>query len=330
MDSGDHRSVNLSYTRALIQALFSLDLSMPKGARKILSQINQQERIPIDLQEHLWEAVTDAHRDPLLGIKLGLAMQADQIGLVGYLLMTQQNLGATIDQLIAYHPLLGEGGHFELRRGAFTADLCYHPNFLSCAQIRVETVLAACIAQTLSMTAGKFRTHRLLLAYPAPSLTVQQQYEELLQTQVVFSAPVSAIRFPARDLALPLVAADQEVVGCLKPKADALLQALAEKALHRKVSLLLQQMPELTREQVAQHLCISPRHLGRKLQQEQVSFRAIQDEVRSHYAKQWLKEGNRTNSEIAMALGFSDESAFGKAFKRWIGVSPSKYQFGLK
>ncbi len=322
----DSRSVHLSYARALVEALSSLGLPQPKGAHKVLSQINREERVPIHQQEQLWEALIDSYPDPLLGIRLGLAMQANQIGLVGYLLMTQKDLGATIEQLIIYHPLLGEGGHFEMRRDALTVNLCYHPNFLSYAQIRVETVLAACLAQTRIMTGGKFQTHKIMLSYPAPSLALQQQYQALLQTPVTFNAQVSAIRFPAHYLALPLTAADRDVVACLKPKADAHLQALAEKSLHRKVSLLLQQSPDLTREQAAKHLCLSPRHLSRKLQGEQVNFRKLQDEVRSYYAKQWLMEGNKSIVEIATALGYSDESAFGKAFRRWEGVSPGCYR----
>ncbi|WP_143731914.1 AraC family transcriptional regulator [Microbulbifer sp. GL-2] len=330
MDLADSRSVNLSYTRALLGALSSLGLPVPESARKVLSQIDQLDRVPIHLQEQLWEAVAHSYPTPLLGVRLGLAMQASQIGLVGYLLMTQKNLGASIDQLIAYYPLLGEGGHFGLHQDALTVNLCYKPNFLSFVQIRVETVLAACIEQTRIMTGGKFQAQRLLLSYPAPSLAVQQQYQELLQIPVEFSAPASAIQFLTKDLALPLIAADKEVVNCLKPKADALLRALEEKTLHQKVSLLIQQDPGLTREQVAHHLCLSPRHLGRKLQKERFNFRALQDEVRSYYAKLWLREGKKTNAEIATALGYSDESAFGKAFRRWEGASPGSFREKLK
>ncbi|WP_444922317.1 AraC family transcriptional regulator ligand-binding domain-containing protein [Microbulbifer sp. CnH-101-G] len=325
MDLTDSRSVNLSYSKALLEALTSLGLPIPMRASKVLSQISRQERVPIHLQEQLWKAIIDSYPEPLLGIKLGLAMQANHIGLVGHLLMTQKDLQATIDQLISYHPLLGEGGHFEVHSDTFSVSLCYYPNFIKFAQTRVETILAACIAQTQALTGGKFQGCKLLLSYPAPSLALQQQYQELLAIPVQFNAQVSAILFPVKDLAIPLVAADKDVVSCLKPKADALLQTLEKKSFHRKVTLLLQQTPYLTREQVAKHLCLSTRHLGRKLQEEHTSFRTVQDEVRSYYARQWLVQGEMSNSAIAIALGYSDESAFGKAFKRWEGISPSLY-----
>ncbi|MFI2810284.1 MULTISPECIES: AraC family transcriptional regulator [Microbulbifer] len=322
----DSRSVTLNYSRALASALNSMGKPLPFDARNILADIDQQERVPMERQEQLWQCLADSHSDPLLGIRLGQAIQASQLGLVGYLLMTQENLGEAVDQLLQYHPLVGEGGQFELRRGAQHVDLCYLPNYVCCAQLRVETVLAACLTQIREMTGGQLRAHSLQLAYPAPSLAIQHQYQAALQTPVHFGAPVSAIRLRPEDLRTRLVAADHQVMNRLKPEADALLKSLNNKSLHLRVAHLLQQEPQLTREQVASRLCMSPRHLGRKLTAEDASFRAIQDEVRSHYARRWLTEGKRNNSEIAAALGYCDESAFGKAFRRWTGASPKAWR----
>lgn len=324
--SPDCRTVTLSYTRAITAALNGLELEVPPLADEILSRLDDNQRVPMGIQEQLWLALVETHPDPLLGVKLGQAMHSSQMGLVGYLLMTQRTLGEAIEQLLIYHPLVGEGGQFELRRCAHHADLCYRPNFLRCAQLRVETVLSACLAQIRGITGQPFRALQLLLAYPAPSLALQQRYQQLLQAPVQFNAPVSGIRLRPQDLEIPLVASDQQVMARLKPEADALLRALTNKSLQLQVAHLLQQEPQLTREQVASQLCISPRHLGRKLLEESASFRAIQDEVRSHYACQWLRQGDRNNAEIAAALGYCDESAFGKAFRRWIGISPKAFK----
>ncbi|MCQ3830517.1 AraC family transcriptional regulator ligand-binding domain-containing protein [Microbulbifer elongatus] len=326
MNTTDTRSVTLSYTRAIIAALGRLDLVLPDSAQSLLAAIDEEERVPMEVQEEIWLAVQEAIPDPLLGIRLGQAMQGSQMGLVGYLLMTQKNLGAAIDQLLIYHPLLGEGGQFELRRSSFYVELCYRPNYLRCARLRVETVLSICLAQARAMTGREFQPQSVQFAYPTPSLAVQQQYQQLLQAPVQFNAEVSAIRLRPQDLETPLVAADRQVMARLKPEADALLKALTSKSLQLRVAHLLQQEPQLSREQVAARLCISPRHLGRKLLEENASFRAIQDEVRSHYACQWLREGQKTNVDIAAALGYCDESAFGKAFRRWTGLSPKGFK----
>ncbi|AQQ67370.1 AraC family transcriptional regulator [Microbulbifer agarilyticus] len=326
MNTADTRTVTLSYTRAILSALGQLNLTLPDAAQDLLAAINEEERVPMQVQEEIWLAVQEAHPDPLLGVRLGQAMQGSQMGLVGYLLMTQKNLGAAIDQLLVYHPLLGEGGQFELRRSSYYVDVCYHPNYLRCARLRVETVLSTLLSQSRAMTGKEFQPQSVQFAYPTPSLAVQQQYQQVLQAPVQFNAEVSGIRLRSQDLEIPLVAADRQVMARLKPEADALLKALTSKSLQLRVAHLLQQEPQLSREQVAARLCISPRHLGRKLLEEDASFRAIQDEVRSHYACQWLREGQKTNVDIAAALGYCDESAFGKAFRRWTGLSPKNFK----
>ncbi|WP_245720667.1 AraC family transcriptional regulator [Microbulbifer yueqingensis] len=320
----------MNYSRALASALHSMGKELPPSALEILTDIDQQERVPMERQEQLWKCLADCHSDPLLGVRLGRAIQASQLGLVGYLLMTQKNLGEAIDQLLQYHPLVGEGGQFELRRGGQHVDLCYLPNYVCCAQLRVETVLSACLTQIRDMTGGQMRVHSLQLAYPAPSLAVQQQYQAELQVPVQFGAAVSAIRLRPEHLGAPLVAADNQVMNRLQPEADALLKSLNNKSLQLRVAHLLQQEPQLTREQVASRLCMSPRHLGRRLTEENASFREIQDEIRSQYACQWLTEGSRNNAEIAAALGYCDESAFGKAFRRWKGMSPKAWRISSR
>lgn len=326
MKPANHRSVTASYSRAITAALERLQLSLPASALKLMSEMDPNERLPMDVQDAFWQTLADTHPDPLLGIRLGRAMHSSQMGLVGYLLMTQKNLGAAVEQLLTYHPLVGEGGQFELRRGSHHVDLCYLPNYLRCARLRVETVLSACLTQMRSMTGRPLSPQSVQLTYPAPSLALQHQYQQLLETPVQFNAPVSCIRLRPQDLEIPLAAADQQVMARLQPEADALLKSLNDRSLQLRVAHLLQQEPQLTREQAAARLCISPRHLGRKLEEENSGFRAIQDEVRSHYARQWLQEGRRNNAEIAAALGYCDESAFGKAFRRWTGQSPRQFR----
>lgn len=76
----------------------------------------------------------------------------------------------------------------------------------------------------------------------------------------------------------------------------------------------------------AQHLAMSPRNVSRKLSELDTSYQTLADQYRSDKAKQWLKEGIIPISEIAFRLGYSDTSAFNKAFKRWLQCSPTDYR----
>ncbi len=71
-------------------------------------------------------------------------------------------------------------------------------------------------------------------------------------------------------------------------------------------------------------LGVSPRTLRRRLQNEGTSFQTLLDDVRFSLAKGHLYRGEIAVAELAFVLGFSDTSAFYRAFKRWTGTTPQR------
>ena len=71
---------------------------------------------------------------------------------------------------------------------------------------------------------------------------------------------------------------------------------------------------------------MSPRTLHRRLEDEGTSFRQVLGEVRRELAARHLSERQLAISEIAFLLGFSEPSAFHRAFKRWTGHAPLTYR----
>ena len=80
---------------------------------------------------------------------------------------------------------------------------------------------------------------------------------------------------------------------------------------------------------IAQKLALTPRTLQNKLKQEGVTFSRILDNVRQEIAQFYLSEQEESIAEIALLLGFSDQSAFTKAFKQWTGLTPYRYRANL-
>ena len=70
---------------------------------------------------------------------------------------------------------------------------------------------------------------------------------------------------------------------------------------------------------------MSARTLHRRLGEAGTSYRGLLDEVRHMHALRYLEQGEKGLGEIATALGFSDPSAFRKAFRRWTGARPADY-----
>lgn len=78
-------------------------------------------------------------------------------------------------------------------------------------------------------------------------------------------------------------------------------------------------------EGVARRLFVEPRTLHRRLQTEGTSYREIVEDVRRRLAVAYLKKNVRVN-EISHLLGYSEPSAFQRAFQRWFGCSPGAYR----
>jgi AraC-like DNA-binding protein len=80
---------------------------------------------------------------------------------------------------------------------------------------------------------------------------------------------------------------------------------------------------EATIGQVANELGLSRQTLFRKLKAEGVTFQQVLEELRHKLALEYLSN-QKTSTEVAYLLGFSDQAAFSRAFKRWTGSRPSK------
>jgi len=76
----------------------------------------------------------------------------------------------------------------------------------------------------------------------------------------------------------------------------------------------------------AKKLNMSRHTLYRKLKKEGVSFQSLVEQVRREEAEVHLKDNKISISELAYLLGFSELSAFSRAFKRWTGESPAQYR----
>jgi AraC-like DNA-binding protein len=81
-------------------------------------------------------------------------------------------------------------------------------------------------------------------------------------------------------------------------------------------------LPEL--RAVAQHFCITPRTLQRRLRECGTTFRQLSNEVRLELANEQLAS-SATVLQVAEAAGFAEVSSFHRAFKRWTGQTPKRF-----
>jgi AraC-like DNA-binding protein len=165
------------------------------------------------------------------------------------------------------------------------------------------------------------------LPYPAQ--------EEELHT-LVFGAPLRfdarspAISFDAAQLAVPMMRTDSELEEFIKRSPAGLMARVASRAtVTERVSRMTAQAlpgPAESGERIARRLSMSRQTLHRRLSAEGTSVRRIREEVLRDAAVTSLVRGDESIADLAARLGFSEPSAFTRAFKRWTGSPPSVYR----
>ncbi len=156
--------------------------------------------------------------------------------------------------------------------------------------------------------------------------------EELFACPVHFDSDEDALVMPQGFADAPLPQSNPALVRIVSKRLDRALEMLeAPATTHAQVfryveTMLGETTPTLL--QIATSMGISPRTLRRRLSAEGHSFRDVVDAVRRETCEIYLHERSRSTAEIAQLLGYSEQSAFTRAFKRWFGMTPSKYLAG--
>jgi AraC-like DNA-binding protein len=176
------------------------------------------------------------------------------------------------------------------------------------------------VARNVTLDAVRF-------PYPAPPHAAE--YARVYTERSSFDAGALEARFDARHLALPVRRGESDLASFLvdAPGRIAMLYR-PDREMARAVRSAMG--PELAAapafEAVARQLHLSPRTLHRRLVDEGTSFRKIKDMARREAALQRLERSDLGIAEIAADLGYSEPSAFFRAFVGWTGMAPSVYR----
>ena len=150
-------------------------------------------------------------------------------------------------------------------------------------------------------------------------------YRAYFDAPVTFGAPINQLVFPRAALDASLVSSDPALLGILTRAADELAaRAPNDPSLSAQVGRVLREALRVDEghvEAVAKRLGLTSRSLQRRLKDEGTSFNTLREQVRRDLTERYLAEG-LTISEISFLVGFSEPSAFFRAFKRWTGLTP--------
>lgn len=317
----DQTSVNARFTQAILEAAQRHGVQVPDVQQQALAQ---GARVPMAQQDMLWRLFAQATTDPLAALAVGTDLQAGHLDIVGMLLLSCDTLGEALEVLTEYAPIIGDSARFEVVSDpdAQAVVLRYLPDYSVCVDLRVEAALGCVVCLARWMTNGRFKPRSVQFAH-APRAEVAA-YEALLGCPVRFGQDFHGVVIASSELGHSLIQAGKALHAHMRVLADDMLASLPQGSVSARVQQLVRRNPRWGKERIADELGMSGRHLNRKLADEAISFKGLREALLYDLAVQALRSGQPV-VVVGERLGFSDENAFSRAFRRWSGQTPAQF-----
>lgn len=164
---------------------------------------------------------------------------------------------------------------------------------------------------------------------PGPMPPHAAEFPMVFGVAPTFDAPRAVLGFDSSYLSAPVVRTEAELINFIRNLPSALL---FRQDYHPTTSSRVRRMIERRQAEtlevgdVAKPLNVSAQHLRRLLREEGTTFRQIREDILRDEAIATLAGGRETIEELSERLGFSEPSAFRRAFRRWTGSPPGAYR----
>ena len=288
--------------------------------------------VPFAALAGLYSLCVERTRCPHFGLLVGQRATILSMDLVGRLMQHCETVGAALKALVSNLSVQDRVVVASLTVSDDVALLTYaaYQRESASAEQVTEAALAVAVNALRTLCGSDWRPAEVLLPRTAPADT--GPYQHHFQAPVRFNQESATLVFPARDL-------KRKVVG-----ADPLLHAMLEEQIQRlrssSGSEFSDDIRRLLRTQIMSRRCSADdmadlvamhrRTLSRHLKSGGSGYRTITNEIRFEIARQLLEETEVSLGEIAAALGYSEASAFTRAFRRWSGQAPTAWRSDVR
>lgn len=263
--------------------------------------------------------------DAALGLRFAEQLAWSDLGLPAYVAFNSPTLGAALGNACRYLALQHTAGTMRLEVGTRESRLVHTLSDRDVPHRQHSEGVLALMTRLAREGLGDARWAPRAVELDHPSTGDDGVQRAFFGVAPRYDRGRDALVLRTDDLRRPFAAADHVLLPILLRHADDTLARLPsvhdEGAAVRRVVIDLLGTGEATIAAVAERLGTSPRSLQRRLADEGQSFTSLVDEARLALARRYVDDPTLTLTEAAYLLGYSDLSAFSRAFKRWTGKS---------
>ncbi|WP_321792742.1 helix-turn-helix domain-containing protein [Burkholderia pyrrocinia] len=314
-----------AWIKLLAEWLDQEELPAP-GIRDALRQWRLRDIVPIDVWESLLQQAVLLRPDrPALGLAIGSRAKAKHFGILGYLIYASDTIEQALVMYQRYERILSGTDFFHISVDSSEQEVeISWPG----KSLLVDSVdISAFVALIRSLIAAEINLHRVSFCGNGPvDACVSAAFEEHFQCQVQFGDVRTRIWFSSIYLMEPLINSDPGLIGILSRQAEEMLvEAFSSSEFERNLfGIVMKLLAEqrATVESAADSLYMSKRTLQRRLAESGITWQHVLDLARERLARRYLADPSLALGDIAMLIGFSEQSSFNRAIKRWTGKTP--------
>ena len=265
------------------------------------------------------------------GLWFGNQFQPRDLGMWGYAAVSSPTLGSALENLVLLFRYHQESSVMRLRRGEDgLIRLEYQITDPSIIERRQDAELSlGMFLNVIRECCGRhWAPEEVHFEHPKPSMA--KEHELAFDAPVYFSQPTNALLFQPEILSRPMPGRDPRLLALMQMCLEQLgSEAPANDLLIDRLRTTIRaKLPEgyPALDQVAEQLRVSQSAIHHELGEAGLTYTDLVETVRRDLAMSYIKQRQLPFSEIAILLGYSELSAFSRAFRRWTGTSPRQYR----
>lgn len=263
--------------------------------------------------------------DECFGLHFGEHFNPKDIGPLAYVVLNSPTVAVAIQNAERYHHLHnqaaklsfsieGEQAYFRFLLDLATDSLRQHNEYSMAVGLNGLRIIAG----------SHWAPREVQFAHEAPART--SEHLRVFRAPVLFGYATNALVIERDFVERQVPAADERLYRVLKRQAERVLSETPREsdllaAVRRAIAESMRE-GDLKLSRVTKKISMSPRALERRLKEHGVVFKKLVDDTRRRFALNYLRDRKHTLTEIAFLLGYSEVSAFNRAFKRWTGSTP--------
>lgn len=286
-------------------------------------------RLPAPVVLALWTALRERTDDPTLQLAAPTSLPFGAYRVIDYLVGASATVGEGILRFAGFFRLIADAVVLGVESEEDEQRLCLlMSDGKPVPPVYVDYVFAALVSRIRMRIRPGLEVLRVDLRQPKPARPAA--YGELFRAPVSFGASADRLCFSRDEWNAPMDTADATLARLLEEHARILAERIPEASSGFQVEVqrtIVSVLPEGgSAVAVARALHVSVRTLQRKLVAAGTTFREVADTVRGRLAEEYLADRKVSTAEVAFLLGFSDQTSFIRAFRRWTGEPPGRWR----